>query len=139
MPVSHHVGITVSNLERAVEFYEDVFGLPVLSRFSVSGDGFATAVDVPDATGRFAHLDADGVRLELVEYDTDGEDAHADSLDRPGATHLGFEVDDVDDFYRALSEGVTTVSAPQTTESGSTVCFVEDPEGNLIEVLEPST
>lgn len=139
MPVAHHVGITVSNLERAVEFYEDVFGLPVISRFSVSGDAFATAVDIPDATGRFAHLDAEGVRIELVEYDPQGEDAHIDRLNRPGATHLGLKVDDVDDFYRALSEGVTTVSAPRTTESGSTICFIEDPEGNLVEVLEPSS
>jgi catechol 2,3-dioxygenase-like lactoylglutathione lyase family enzyme len=138
MPAAHHVGVTVSNLERAVAFYEDVFGLSVVARFSVSGRAFATAVGVPDATGRFVHLDADGIRLELVEYDPDGEDAHTGSLNRPGATHLGLEVDDVDDFYRALSEDVTTVSAPQTTESGSTVCLVEDPEGNLIEVLTPS-
>ena len=138
MPATHHIGLTVSDLERAVAFYEDVFDLTVLSRFSVTGEGFATGVDVPNATGRFAHLDADGIRLELVEYDPEGTGAHADSLNQPGAAHLGLEVDDVDDFYRALSEDVTTLSPPQTTESGTTICFVKDPEGNLVEVLDPA-
>jgi len=138
MPAAHHVGLTVSDLDRAVEFYEDVFDLPVLARFSVSGDAFSTGVDVPDATGRFAHLDADGIRLELVEYDPEGDETRADRVNQPGAAHVGLAVEDIDDFYRALSANVTTLSAPQTTESGSTICFVEDPEGNLVEVLEPS-
>ncbi len=138
MPTAHHVGITVSDLERAVEFYEDVFELPVLARFSVSGEAFATGVDVPNATGRFAHLDADGIRLELVEYDPEGESGHADGINHPGATHVGLEVEDVEGFYHALSEDVQTLSSPQTTESGTKICFVKDPEGNLVEVLEPA-
>ena len=136
MPATHHVGLTVSNLDRAVDFYERVFDFPVLSRFSVSGEAFATGVDVPDATGNFAHLDADGVRLELVEYDPAGESAHADRVNEVGAKHVGLEVEDLDDFYRALPEDVPTLSQPQTTESGTRICFVQDPEGNLIEVLE---
>ncbi|MFC7132310.1 MULTISPECIES: VOC family protein [Salinibaculum] len=138
MPAAHHVGVTVADLERAVEFYEETFDLPVLARFSVSGEAFSTGVDVPNATGRFAHLDADGIRLELVEYDPEGEAAHAERVNQPGAKHLGLEVDDLDDFYRALSEDVTTLSEPQTTESGTRICFVRDPEGNLVEVLEPA-
>jgi catechol 2,3-dioxygenase-like lactoylglutathione lyase family enzyme len=137
MPAAHHTGLTVSDLDRAVEFYTDTFDLPVLSRFSVSGEAFATGVDVPDATGRFAHLDAGGVRLELVEYDPEGAPADADSLNRPGATHLGLEVDDLDATYESLPADVPTLSAPQTTESGTRICFLRDPEGNLVELLEP--
>jgi catechol 2,3-dioxygenase-like lactoylglutathione lyase family enzyme len=136
MPSAHHVGITVADLDRAVAFYQDVFDFPVLAEFSVSGEAFSTGVDVPNATGQFAHLDADGVRLELVEYDPEGETAHAERVNQPGAKHVGFEVENLDDFYRALPEQVTTLSAPQTTESGTRICFVQDPEGNLVEVLE---
>jgi len=67
MPPVHHVGLTVADLDRAVAFYRDGFGLEVLDRFSVGGAAFATAVDVPDAAASFAHLDGDGVRVELVE------------------------------------------------------------------------
>ncbi len=133
---AHHVGITVQSLERTLPFYRDVLGLSVLDRFSVSGAAFAEAVGVDGATGRFAHLDADGIRVELVEYEPTGDPCPASRLDRPGATHLGLAVDDVEAVVDGLPEDVETLSRPQTTESGTTICFLRDPEGNLVELLE---
>lgn len=135
-PTAHHVGITVSSLDDVLPFYRDVLGLDVLARFSVSGEAFATGVGVKDATGSFAHLDADGVRVELVEYDPEGGAVEDPALNRPGATHLGLDVEDIDAFYEGLPEDIETISAPQTTESGTRICFLRDPEGNLVEVLE---
>ena len=119
-----------------VEFYRDVFGLGVVNRFAVDGEAFATAVDVPNADGRFAHLAADGVFLELVEYDPVGETRDAATLNERGATHVGFEVEDVDALYAELPPDVETLSEPQTTATGTRICFLRDPEGNLIELLE---
>lgn len=133
---THHAGVTVADLDRAVEFYRDAFGFELLTRFTVDGDGFSTAVDVSDATGTFAHLDADGARLELVEYDPEGSAREAGDVNRPGTTHLGFAVDDVDAFYDDLPDDVETVSAPQTTSSGTRIVFLRDPEGTLVEVLQ---
>ena len=133
---AHHVGITVGDLDRAVEFYRDVFGLAVLDRFTVSGEAFATGVGVPGATGRFAHLDAGGARVELVEYDPEGADAAAEAVNQRGAKHLGLAVDDLATFYEELPADVETLSEPRTTESGATILFVRDPEGNLVEVIE---
>ena len=133
---AHHVGITVADLDRAVEFYANTFDLDVIAEFSVSGEAFADAVDVPDATGSFAHLDADGIRLELVEYDPRGEPREDPTLNRPGAVHVGLSVDNLDAFHAGLDVSVETVSEPRTTGSGTRILFVRDPEGNLIEVLE---
>ncbi|MFC6823617.1 VOC family protein [Halopelagius fulvigenes] len=133
---AHHVGITVDDLDRSVEFYGDVLGFDVIDRFTVSGDAFATAVGVDGATGRFAHLDADGVRVELVEYDPAGEDVPTEEVNHSGAKHLGFAVDDIDSFHESLPSDVETLSEPQTTESGSRVCFLRDPESNLVEIIE---
>ncbi|SDN19587.1 Catechol 2,3-dioxygenase [Halogranum gelatinilyticum] len=133
---AHHVGLTVADLERMVEFYRDSFGLDVVNRFTVSGDAFATAVDVAGASARFAHLDADGVRIELVEYEPEGETRTDPELNQPGAAHLGLSVDDVDEFFASLPEGVETLSEPQTTSTGTRILFVRDPEGNLVEVLD---
>jgi len=135
-PSAHHVGITVADLDRAVSFYTDTFGFEVLAEFTVGGEAFAEGVGVPEASGRFAHLDADGVRLELVEYEPEGEPLPTVTLDRPGAVHFGFAVDDLDAFYATLDPEVETISEPQTTESGTTILFVRDPEGNLVEGLE---
>ena len=133
---AHHYGITVSDLDRAVEFYRDVLGLEVIAEFSVGGDAFATGVDVDGASAEFAHLDAGDARIELVSYDPEGDTRGNSSLNEPGAAHVGLEVDDLNAVYEALPNGVDTLSEPQTTESGTKICFVRDPEGNLVELLE---
>lgn len=133
---AHHHGITVSDLDRAVAFYRDTLGLDVLDRFSVGGKAFATGVGTEGASADFAHLDAGDTRLELVSYDPEGETADRPEPNRPGATHLGFAVDDVDAVYDGLPDDVETVSPPRTTESGTRICFLRDPEENLVELLE---
>ncbi|MDF9744325.1 VOC family protein [Natrinema salsiterrestre] len=135
---AHHVGITVSDLEETLAFYRDVLGLAVANRFSVGGEAFADAVDVEGASADFAHLEADGARIELVEYEPEARGSPPAGLNQPGATHVGLSVADLEAFAEALPEDVPTISEPRTTESGTTIMFLRDPEGNLIEVLEPS-
>jgi len=135
-PQAHHVGLTVADLDRAVAFYRDTLGLDVLSEFSVGGEGFATGVGVDGASAEFAHLDAGDARIELVEYTPEGDDRPESELNQPGATHLGLEVDDLDAVYESLPEAVETIAQPQTTESGTRICFLRDPDGTLVELLE---
>jgi catechol 2,3-dioxygenase-like lactoylglutathione lyase family enzyme len=132
----HHVGITVTDLERAVAFYRDTFDFDVLTRFAVAGEAFETGVGVPEASADFVHLDAGSCRIELVEYDREGTDRRGGSVGDPGAKHVGLAVEDLDAFYAGLDEEVETISEPQTTESGTRILFVRDPDGNLIEVLQ---
>ncbi|MDZ5811046.1 VOC family protein [Halorubrum sp. AD140] len=139
-PTPHHVGVTVSDLDRAVDFYTETFDLDVAAEFAVGGEAFADAVAVEGAAAEFAHLVADGedtrTIIELVAYDPEGEAAPDPVLNRPGAIHLGLSVGDVGEFYRELDDDVKTLSEPRTTESGTTILFVVDPDGNLIEVLD---
>ncbi|MFW6320711.1 MAG: VOC family protein [Halohasta sp.] len=134
---THHVGITVSDLDRTAAFYRETFGLSVAAEFEVSGEAFATGVDIEDASARFVHLDGGSVRIELVEYEPAGDGRETPRLNNAGATHLGFEIEDLDAFYEGLSPSVETLSPPQTTATGTRICFVRDPEGNLVELLEP--
>ncbi|WP_042662004.1 VOC family protein [Haloferax sp. ATB1] len=133
---AHHVGLTVSDLDSTLAFYRDALDLPVVSRFEVGGEEFATAVSVDGASARFAHLDGGDVRVELVEYDPVGADTDEPTLNRPGATHLGLSVEDVDAAVADLPADAETLSEPQTTESGTRIAFVRDPEGNLVELLD---
>ncbi len=135
-PTAHHVGVTVADLDRAVAFYAETFDLDVVAEFSVGGDAFAEAVAVDGAAAEFAHLDAGDAVIELVAYEPAGEPGADPVLNRPGAAHLGLSVDDVEAFYEDLADDVETLSPPRTTASGTTVLFVRDPEGNLIEVLD---
>lgn len=133
---THHFGVTVTDLDALEAFYRDVLGLDVLTRFTVSGEGFADGVGVENARGRFVHLDGGGARIELVEYDPEGPARPTGNVNEPGVAHLGFAVDDLDTFYEGLPTAVETVSSPRTTESGTRICFLRDPEGNLVEVIE---
>ena len=133
---AHHVGITVSDLEETLPFYRDVLGLEVVDRFDVGGEAFSDAVGIEGARGEFAHLEADGVRVELVEYDPEARGSPAAGLNQPGAKHAAFAVDDLESFYAELPDDVSTISEPRTTESGTTILFLRDPEDNLVEVLE---
>lgn len=133
---AHHFGVTVTDLDRAVEFYEGALGCDVLDRFTVSGEAFSEGVGVDGATGSFAHLDAGDARVELVEYDPAGDDRTGGHVNQPGEKHLGLAVDDLDAFYEGLPAAVETLSELQTTESGTHILFVRDPEGNLVEVVE---
>ncbi|ELY42116.1 VOC family protein [Natronorubrum sulfidifaciens] len=135
-PSAHHVGITVSDLEETLPFYRDVIGLEVVDRFSVGGEAFSDAVGVEGARGEFAHLEADGCRIELVEYEPQARGVSAAGLNQPGATHVGLAVDDLEAVADALPDDVPIISGPRTTESGTTVMFVRDPESNLLELLE---
>ena len=132
---AHHVGVTVSDLDSVVDVYERL-GLDCVARFSVAGEAFSTAVGVEGASADFAHLDAEGVRIELVAYEPEAAAAESSEVNRPGTAHIGLSVDDVDAFYDALPDAVETRSAPQRTESGTKILFLEDPEGNLVEILD---
>jgi catechol 2,3-dioxygenase-like lactoylglutathione lyase family enzyme len=134
---AHHVGLTVSDLDRAVDFYTNVLDLSVLTEFSVSGEAFSEAVGVDGAAADFAHLDADGARVELVEYDPAGADVRGGAVDDVGGKHLGLAVDDLEAFAAGLPEDVATLAdGPRTTASGTTIMFVRDPDDNLVEILE---
>ena len=137
-PAAHHVGITVSDLDAATEFYQSVFDCETIAAFNVDGDAFATGVDIENASAEFVHLDLGSVRLELVAYEPTGDDRLPADLNDVGATHLGVTVDDVDGFYASLPDSVSTLSPPQTTATGTAICFLRDPDGTLIEVLNPN-
>ena len=132
----HHTGLTVADLDRSVDFYTAVLGCTVETRFSVSGDAFETVVDCENASGQFVHLDSGGKRLELVEYKPAESPRTPATLPQPGGTHLAFSVEDVDASVEALPDTVEPLSEPQTTESGTRLVFIRDPDGNLIELLE---
>jgi len=132
----HHTGLTVSDLDRSVEFYTEVIGGTVESRFSVSGEAFETVVGSEGVSGQFAHVDVGDGRIELVEYDPTDAPREPATLPQPGGTHLAFSLGSIDGFVDGLPDGIDPLSEPRTTASGTRLVFVRDPDGNLVELLE---
>jgi catechol 2,3-dioxygenase-like lactoylglutathione lyase family enzyme len=107
------VTFTVSDLERAVDFYENVLGLPKQVQSSTC-----------------ARLDCGGVELRLQAG------ARADG-GQEGAPSLNFLVQDVDEAYQTLRQrGVRFLEAPLNTDSGERIALFSDPDGNVLQLVQ---
>ena len=118
-----HTCYRVLDPDASVSFYEKL-GFEVLRRMPI-GD---------DATNIFMGLPDDGARLELT---------HNHDVDEPyeigtGYGHIAITADDLDATLARLAEdGIEPEKPPyQVREGGSRLCFVRDPDGYRIELIE---
>ena len=120
-----HVGIRVSDRERALRFYERL--------------GFA--VDPEFTDDRVAEIvAAEGTRINLIFNGVArGPDANIlldEPVKWPGYTHAAFVVDSLDSVLGwAAREGVSITEGPVDWGRRLT-CFLRDPDGNVLEFNE---
>jgi len=138
---AHHFGLTVSSLERSLEFYERMFGL--VPEFIAEGEGeeLSLAVGVPDAKLRFAFLRMGNGTVELLEYGNDRQLEHGKRNCDVGAPHLCFDVPDIDAAYQELrGKGADFYSEPHRITSGPLAgcafAYLRDPDGLTLEIFE---
>lgn len=144
MALLNHVGITVSNLERSIEFYTRLgLGAPPADWiFTIEGDWLSRLVAEDDAVIRVAFLPMgeDSV-LELLEYrHPEGAGTNTRPNRDAGAMHIAINVDDIDAVYASLSaEGIPFNSEPQTVAmgpwAGNRVAYLSDPDGTPVELV----
>jgi catechol 2,3-dioxygenase-like lactoylglutathione lyase family enzyme len=135
---THHYAVSVGDLEESVAFYEDVVGLDVVEEFSLDSDAFHTVTGTADdAPCDIAFLQAgDGGLVELLDYDTDGPNVVEGVRNSDvGASHLCFEVEDIDEAHDSLPEDVERISGPVAIGERSLFYFF-DPDGNVCEFIE---
>ena len=136
-----HVGITVSDFNRAVQFYWDVFGCPLVGVADTPPDRVRTFFGV-DARGSrrckigWIRVPGGGV-LEIFEFQPQlppardpveprRPDAHL--LQRPEHCRSGTTT--------CMSKGVECVSKPERSPRGHSFFFAKDFDGNLIELMD---
>ena len=140
----HHVGLTVSDLERSIAFYCAVFGAAVRERSESDGPDIEALTGVVGARMLTADLELEaGEILELIQYLAPKAGVLAQQRHQPGHTHIGFRVQDVDAAYERLrAHGSTPSSRPiLISESGSAwdgvrAIYACDPDGRTVECLE---
>jgi catechol 2,3-dioxygenase-like lactoylglutathione lyase family enzyme len=129
-----HIGLCVTDLERSRRFYEEVFGFR--PAFDLRTDGAETPkllrLDAP-LTLDAVYLWLDGLLLELLAFDRTERTSHR-VMNEPGLTHLSLFVDDLDATIDAVGQHGGRIRAD--TNIGVAV-FVEDPDGQAIEVIGP--
>jgi catechol 2,3-dioxygenase-like lactoylglutathione lyase family enzyme len=144
MKALHHVGITVADLDRALDFYHGVLGLELRSEPSPVFDdpGLGPAVGVPGAALRQVNLVLGDTTLELLEYSSPPSPVDAPLPQNAlGAQHVAFHVDDIRATVRELSaRGVEFFSDVNVVDDGVLAgwrwVYFADPEGNALELVE---
>jgi catechol 2,3-dioxygenase-like lactoylglutathione lyase family enzyme len=136
-PGMHHMGLTVSDLDRSVAFYGR-FGYHVVERIAEEGADVELGTGVPGAELDVAMLEGPGTsRLELIQYVAPAGSPAAVPNNGIGAAHVCIEVEDVDEAYEDLrGQGVEFFSEPITHESGIRWVYCKDPDGVTAELLQ---
>src|SRR2546429_6124195 len=139
-----HTGITVSNLERSLEFWQNVLGFEFSHRAHQTSEMASEITGVAGAEIRLAVVKVPGGhKIELLEYLAPPERKRHVDL-RPcdvGSVHVARIVDDLDAILNAINAaGWKAAGKPQTLQSGPNagkrVVYVRDPDGTTIEFMQ---
>lgn len=129
-----HIGLSVANLDAQRAFYSAALGLTqVEEEFAMAEAGIRTVILRADS----------GLKIELIERGGSTPQEFADPFDGAGTQgyfHWALNVDDLDaSFADLLTVGASEVLAPAAAvREGARFAYVKDPEGNLIELIQPA-
>ena len=115
--------INVSDIDRSVDFWENVIGIPVSSR-----------TDIPNVREVVLQAEVGGSRMQLAQHLD-----HAGPIDMGSAMwKLYVNTDDCQALYdKAVAAGCESVTPPQHLDRWPvTVAFVKDFDGYLVEIVE---
>jgi lactoylglutathione lyase len=118
-----HTCYRVLDLDRSVAFYRKL-GMEELRRVPIRDE----------ATNVFMGLPGDGARLELT-YNHGRTEPYEIGT---GYGHIAIGIDDLDGtLERLAADGIEPEKPPyRVREGGSRLCFVRDPDGYRIEIIE---
>lgn len=136
-----HVGIAVSDMRRALGFYRDYLGLRVARDAGhVTGPYISALTALQNVDVEIQILETeDGCRVELLEFHSHraGSAGRARNSD-VGRSHIALTVKDLAGLYRRRDQaGVNFQTAPIASPDQVWVCFCHDPDGTLVELVEP--
>jgi glyoxylase I family protein len=139
-----HTGITVSNLERSLAFWQDVLGFELSHRAHQTGELAEQITGVPGAEILIAVVKAPGHKIELLEYRAPADRKIENDL-RPcdvGSVHVALTVDNLGAVLETIAaSGWKAAGKPQTLttgpNAGKRVVYVRDPDGTTIEFMQP--
>lgn len=127
---SHHIGITVPDIEQGIAFFQKIFGAEVVFRtgpFDVDDAfmqrrlGAASGTKIRDLV--FLSCGA-GPAVELFEYSGEDKSARPSRSSEVGGMHLCFEVEDVfASAERLKAMGVEMLEGPNTVSEGPLAGF----------------
>ncbi len=117
-----HICLNVSDADCLAEWYKTELGFEDSWEFT-SDDGQTRNVYVADGNG-----------FELQLSDTEGEDSFEAGT---AWDHFAVKVDDVDAAFEEIDHHGVVKEPGDQPAAGARTAFVEDPDGHVVELIEP--
>ena len=141
MKAVRHIGIVVSDKEKALHFYRDLLGLKVVKVMEESGEYIDNMLGLKNVRVNTVKMSADnGVTLiELLEFKSHlSRNGGARKIYSVGPSHVAFTVENLDEIYLRMSEaGIRFNAPPQRSPDGyAKVTFCSDPDGTPVELVQ---
>ncbi len=145
-----HVGVTVSDMDRSIDFYQNILGLTFQGELVMQGRETELLFQRTNCKARVAYLNgSDHVMappIELIQFIDDQAEKVSSDLHRTSISEICFRVSDIDKAYRQLiAHGVDCLSEPQLfdfTDAGfgkSKAIYFRDPDGVVLELMQKLT
>ena len=137
----HHVGVTVSNLERSLEWYSRIFGFDPGPINHGEGPELERGVQVPAAKLSFCMVRVGNVNVEFLQYHQPEGKIWDRTNGDVGAAHICFVVDDMRSAYDDLRSRGAVFNGPPVTLTdgdlaGSQWAYLRDPDGIQLEIWQ---
>lgn len=139
------IGITISDMERAIVFYTNILSFRKISDIKVKGKSYDQLLGLSGVALRLVRLQLGNEVIELIEHlNHQGKPIPPDSRSNDlWFQHIAIVVTDMDRAYQKLQEfDVTAVStAPQKLPdyiegaAGVKAFYFCDPDGNILELI----
>ena len=140
MKAIRHMGIVVSDMEKALYFYRDLLGLKIVKDMNEKGQYIDKILNLHDVAVRTVKIAADdGNLIELLFFESHPAAKHkVKEMHGIGCSHVAFTVENLDaDYERLRNGGIVFNSSPQySPDDYAKVAFCKDPDGTLIELVE---
>ncbi len=119
----NHIGIRVTNLESAREFYENL------------GFVFIVGPIGPEPVAIMKHPSGVNINLILNANTKVNENILMDVADKyPGYTHIALDVNNIQFVQESIRKlGINITEGPLTLPDGSIMFFIRDQDNNVIE------
>lgn len=136
-----HPCLVVPDLERARDFYHQMFGFEVTSEESWSDEPeMDSAMGLEGSACRGYMMKGHNCFLELFEFSSPESTEHQSrytGANEPGIRHLAFFVDDCWFEYKRLQAlGGIPMGVPAGDQAHGCAVYCRDPFGNIIELKE---
>lgn len=115
----HHFGVKVRDVEKALHFYKEILGLDLQEVVDLGGNQF--------------YFVGDGSVSFEIEQSFQPGDHSFDS----GFSHLALQVENLQEYCQQLKQkSVRFQLEPSQFRADRKIAFIEDPEGNAIQLIE---